>query len=238
MITAVIVDDEKHSRATLSWKLEKFCPDVSVVAQFSDPMDALHYLKNTPPELLFLDIEMPRLNGFELLEELDQPLSFHVVFTTAYDEFGIKAIKANALDYLLKPIQNGELKSAIDKFKSTYKKESKREIKKEESGGKIALATKESIEFVAPEEIIMCKSDSNYTMVHLTGKRKKLISKTLKEVEVWMKPYNFFRAHLSYLVNLDHIKEYVRADGGYLIVSEGHSLPVARNRKDDLMKLI
>ena len=238
MIKAVIVDDEKHSRATLAWKLEKFCPDVSVVAQFSDPMDALHYLKLTPPELLFLDIEMPRLNGFELLEELDQPLSFHVIFTTAYDEFGIKAVKANALDYLLKPIQNGELKEAIEKVKSISTSQPIAEPIKEESSGKIALATKESIEFVNPEEIIMCNSDSNYTMVYLTGKRKKLISKTLKEVEEWMKPYNFFRAHLSYLVNLDHIKEYVRADGGYLIVSEGHSLPVARNRKDDLMKLI
>ena len=238
MIKAVIVDDEKHSVATLAWKLEKFCQDVEIEAQYTDPVEALEYLKSTPPDILFLDIEMPRLNGFELLEELDQPHPFKVIFITAYDEFGIRAIKASALDYLLKPIQNQELKAAIEKYKKKTKTEVIYSSQKDEPTGKIALATKESIEFVSPDEIILCNSDSNYTMVYLTGGRKKLISKTLKDVEQWLEPYNFFRAHLSHLVNLNHIKEYVRADGGYLVVTEGHSLPVARNRKEDLMRLI
>ncbi len=243
MIKAVLVDDEKHSLATLAWKLEKFCPDVEVVAQFNDPMEALQHLQKDPPNLVFLDIEMPRLNGFEVLEELGGELPFEVIFTTAYDEFGIRAIKVNALDYLLKPIQNQELKDAIEK----YKRKSGKPVevlfsnKKEETTalpGRIALATKESIEFVSPDEIILCTSDSNYTMVYLTDGRKKLISRTLKDVEEWLEPFNFFRAHHSHLVNLRHIKEYVRADGGYLLLSNKMTLPVARNRKDELLKLM
>ena len=243
MIKAILVDDEKHSLATLAWKLEKFCPDVEVVAQFNDPMEALQHLQKDPPDLLFLDIEMPRLNGFEVLEELGEELPFEVIFTTAYDEFGIRAVKVNALDYLLKPIQNQELKEAIEK----YKRKSSKPVevlfsnKKEEPTalpGRIALATKESIEFVTPDEIILCTSDSNYTMVYLTDGRKKLISRTLKDVEEWLEPYNFFRAHHSHLVNLRHIKEYVRADGGYLLLSNKMTLPVARNRKDELLKLM
>ena len=240
MIKAIILDDEKHSVATLAWKIEKFCPDVEVVKQFTDPVEALEYLQNNPPDLLFLDIEMPRLNGFEVLEELGDGISFDVIFTTAYDEFGIRAVKANALDYLLKPVQNQELKTAIEKHKKKGNAKMKTLFSSdmESKQNKIALATKESIEFVYPEEIILCSSDSNYTMIYLTNKRKKLISRTLKDVEEWLSPHGFYRAHHSHLVNLQHIKEYVRADGGHLLLSNGQTLPVARNRKDDLLKKI
>ena len=240
MIKTIILDDEKHSVATLAWKLEKFCPDVEVVAQFNDPVEGLEYLRKNPPDLLFLDIEMPRLNGFEVLEELGDQIPFDVIFTTAYDEFGIRAVKASALDYLLKPVQNLELKAAIEKYKKKGGKNMEvlfsntQEVKP----NKIALATKESIEFVLPEEIILCTSDSNYTMIYLTNNRKKLISKTLKDVEEMLVLHGFYRAHHSHLVNLRHVKEYVRADGGYLMLSNGKTLPVARNRKDDLLKMI
>ncbi len=221
MTTAVIIDDERHSVETLAWKLEKFCPEVDIIQQFTDASEALEYLREHPFDLLFLDIEMPRLNGFELLEELGEAVSFDVVLTTAYDEFGIRAVKANVLDYLLKPVQTQELKAAVEKHKQKRGKESpalNSETKTEElkpKRAKIALATKESIEFVDPDDIILCSSDSNYTMIHLTEGRKKLISKTLKDVEEWLAPHGFFRAHHSHLVNLSHIKEYVRADGGY-----------------------
>lgn len=244
MIKAVILDDEKHSVATLAWKIRKFCPDVEIVSEFTDAPEALEYLKNQPPDLLFLDIEMPRLNGFELLEELGEEIDFEVILTTAYDEFGIRAVKANVLDYLLKPVQNKELKAAIEKVskkrgegsKVLFSNKKPEEEKSRKS--KIALATKESIEFVNPNDIISCSSDSNYTMIFLTGGKKKLISKTLKEVESWLAPHNFFRTHNSHLVNLDHIKEYIRSDGGYLVLSNGNTLPVARNRKDDLLNRI
>lgn len=240
MIKTVILDDEKHSVATLAWKLEKFCPEVEIVAQFTDSPEALEYLRENPPDLLFLDVEMPRLNGFELLEELGDNLPFEVVLTTAYDEFGIRAVKASALDYLLKPVQRQELKAAVEKFKKKGNKQTEVlfSSQPEHKPAKISLATKESIEFVSPEEIILCSSDSNYTMIYLTENRKKLISKTLKDVEEWLADYGFFRAHHSHLVNLAHVKEYVRADGGHLLLSNGQTLPVARNRKDDLLKMI
>ena len=240
MIKAVIVDDEKHSVATLAWKIENFCPEVELIAQFTDSSEALSYLKANQPDILFLDIEMPRLNGFELLGELGDSVSFEVIFITAYDEFGIKAVKANALDYLLKPVQNQELKAAIEKYK-----QKKNESQEKEPNAlaniktnKIALATKESIEFVDPDEIIACSSDSNYTMIFLVGDRKKIISKTLKEFEQLLTPYGFLRTHYSHLVNVNHIKEYVRADGGYLLLTNNKEIPVSRNRKEDLLKMI
>jgi len=240
MIKAIIVDDEKHSVATLTWKIENFCPDVELIAQFTDSSEALNYIRENKPDLLFLDIEMPRLNGFELLEELGDDISFEVIFITAYDEFGINAVKANALDYLLKPVQNQELKAAIEKYKIKKSIDNQNDHVQQNNlkTNKIALATKESIEFVNPDDIISCKSDSNYTMIYLTGDRKKLISKTLKEVEQWLSPYSFFRAHHSHLVNLQHIKEYVRADGGHLLLSNEKTIPVSRNRKEDLLKMI
>lgn len=244
-IKAVIVDDEKHSIATLAWKLEKFCPDVEIIAKFTDSAEALEYLQKNTPDLLFLDIEMPRLNGFEVLEELENSDQFKVIFITAYDEFGIRAVKANALDYLLKPVQNQELKAAIEKYHQQTNTPTNETTppgaspeQRKNGLDRIALATKESIEFVSPEEIVLCSSDSNYTMIHLIDGRKKLISRTLKDVEEWLVPYTFFRAHHSHLVNLRHIKEYVRSDGGYLLLSNGKTLPVARNRKEELLQLI
>ena len=240
MIKAILVDDEEHPLTTLGWKIEKFCKDVTVVAQFTDSAKALDHIRQNPPDLLFLDIEMPRLDGFELLEELGTDVPFKVIFTTAYNEFGIRALKADALDYLLKPVQTTELKTAIEK----YKKKAGESILTPQTSSmqpqlnRIALATQESIEFVAPEDIILCSSDSNYTIIYLTNGRKKIISRTLKDVEELLLPYKFYRAHKSHLVNLAHIKEYVRADGGYLLLSNGQTLPVAKNRKEELMKII
>lgn len=238
-IKVVIVDDEKHSVETLAWKIERFFPEVEIIAKFTDSLEALEFLQNNTLDLLFLDIEMPRLNGFEVLEELSTPLAFEIIFVTAYDDFGIRAVKADALDYLLKPVQNQELKTAIEKFKSKHASAvDKGPEVTQTKAGKISLATKESIEFVLPSEIISCSSESNYTMIYLSGGRKKLISKTLKEVEKWLRPHGFYRTHHSHLVNLQHIKEYVRADGGHLLLSSGQTLPVARNRKEELLKLL
>ena len=247
-ITAVIVDDEKHAVATLNWKLERFCPAIEVVRQFTDPNQALEYLRENQPGLLFLDIEMPRLNGFEILEELGEDLVMDVIFTTAYDEFGIRAIKVSALDYLLKPIQVQELKQAVEKFKQRHLSKSTREEQFKvlfsnmrepapATTGKIALATKEAIEFVAPEDILYCTSESNYTFVFLADGRKKLISRTLKDFEELLQGHNFFRVHHSHLVNLKQIKKFIRSGGGYLLMTDDTKLSVSRSKKDDLLQL-
>jgi len=245
MIKAVILDDEKHSVETLKWKLENFCPDVEIKSTFTHPEVALNYLQINDIDLLFIDIEMPHMNGFEVLHSLGS-VNFDVIFTTAYDEFGIKAIKFSALDYLLKPIQTQELSQAVEKHKQkSAQKISPEQLKvlfsniKEEKDVpiKIALATKESIEFVQPHEIIACEADSNYTWVFLSDGRKKLISKTLKEFEELLGEHHFFRSHHSHLVNTNHIKEYVRTEGGYLLMSNKLSIPVSRSKREEILRL-
>ena len=244
MIKALIIDDEIHSIETLQWKIENYCPDVKIVETFNDPVKGLGYLTDHKIDLLFLDIEMPVMNGFDVLQEVTN-LNFDVIFTTAYDEYGIRAIKYSALDYLLKPVQVEELVEAVTKFqKKHYQNVLPQQLevlfdslkKESNSNQKIALSTKESIELVKPEDIILCESDSNYTMVYTPG-RKKLISRTLKDFEELLKPHNFFRSHQSFLVNIDHISEYMRNDGGYLIMSNDMKVPVSRNKKEALMKL-
>ena len=245
MIKAVIIDDEFHSIETLEWKLKNYTSGVEVVAKFSDPVEGKNYLETHSVDLLFLDIEMPVLTGFELLQNLNN-IPFDVIFTTAYDEYGIKAIKYSALDYLLKPVQEEELQKAITKFKTKKTRAVLPEqlevlfqsLKKEDNvKARIALATKESIELVYPKDIVLCQSDNNYTMVFIQGRRKKLISKTLKEFEEILEPHHFFRTHQSFLININHMVEYMRQDGGYIIMSNDMKVPVSRNKKEELMKL-
>ena len=247
MIKAVIIDDEKDSIDTLKWKLENYCPDVSVISSFERPADGVSYLKKNPIDLLFLDIEMPMLTGFDVLEELGRDISFDIIFITAYDNFGIQAVKFSALDYLLKPVQNKELKEAIDKhLKKTQQKIPSEQIdlllnnvQAERKGkrGRIALASKESIEFVDPNDIVVCEANSNYTNIYLVEGRKRVISKTLKEFEEMLVQFDFFRPHNSHLINLGRVKEFIRGDGGYLVMENKMKIPVSKNRKEELMQL-
>jgi two-component system LytT family response regulator len=248
MIKAVIIDDEQHSIDTLKWKLENYCPEVEIMAAFDKPAEGVNYLKQNPPELLFLDIEMPMLSGFDVLEELGKDLPYDIIFITAYDNFGIQAVKFSALDYLLKPVQNKELKEAIDKhIKKSNPKTTAQQIdvlisnvKAEKKGavGKIGLASKEVIEFVEAADIIYCEASSNYTTVYMADGKKKVISKTLKEFEEMLTPHNFYRAHNSYLINMKMIKELVRGDGGYIVMANKAKIPVSRNKREDLMNLL
>ena len=248
MIKAVIIDDEQHSIDTLKWKLENYCPGVAITASFNNPADGVAYLKKNPPDLLFLDIEMPMLNGFDVLEELGRDLPFDIIFITAYDNFGIQAVKFSALDYLLKPVQNRELKDAIDKHlkKAQHKTPTEQidvllqNVSAEKKGkvGKIALASKESIEFVDPQQIVCCEANSNYTNIYLAEGRKKVVSKTLKEFEDMLTFYNFFRPHNSFLINLRRVNEFIRGDGGYLVMENKMKIPVAKNKREELMELL
>jgi len=188
------------------------------------------------------------LTGFDVLEELGRDISFDIIFTTAYDNFGIQAVKFSALDYLLKPVQNKELKEAIEKhLKKTNLKIPAEEIDtllanvKESSKGKrgrIALASKESIEFVDPHDIIACEANSNYTNIYLSGGKKKVISKTLKDFEELLVPYDFFRPHNSHLINLNHVREFIRGDGGYLVMENKMKIPVSKNKREELLQLL
>jgi two-component system LytT family response regulator len=243
MTKVVIIDDEQHSIDTLRWKLENYCPDVSVIAAFSDPKEGIVFLQKNKPDLLFLDIEMPLLNGFDVLEEVGE-ISFDVIFTTAYDKFGIKAVKINALDYLLKPVQNKELKEAVTKHLAKRAGSSPvvpvdvKSQMKPQGTGKVALASKESIEFVDPSEIVVCMASSNYTTLFMKDGRKKLISKTLREFEELLLPHCFFRPHNSHLVNLNCVREFIRTGGGYLVMQNDMKVPVSKNRKEVLLVML
>lgn len=248
MIKAVIIDDETDSIDTLKWKLENYCSDVAVIASFDDPAQGVKYLKDNPPDLLFLDIEMPMLTGFDVLEELGRDISFDIIFTTAYDNFGIQAVKFSALDYLLKPVQNKELKEAIEKHlkKSSQKIPAEQidalltNVKENRQGkrGRIALASKDSIEFVDPRDIVACEANSNYTNVYMNEGKKRVISKTLKEFENLLAPFDFFRPHNSHLINLNHVREFIRGDGGYLVMENKMKIPVSKNKREELLHLL
>jgi two-component system LytT family response regulator len=248
MIKAVIIDDEKDSIETLKWKLENYCPDVSIVASFEKPAEGVGYLRQNPPDLLFLDIEMPMLTGFDVLEELGRDIPFDIIFITAYDNFGIQAVKFSALDYLLKPVQNKELKEAIDKHLKKAKAKIPAEqievllnnVQAERKGkkGRVALASKESIEFVDPHDIVVCEANSNYTNVYLSDGRKRVISKTLKEFEDMLAPFDFFRPHNSNLINLARVREFIRGDGGYLVMENKMKIPVSKTKKEELLLML
>ncbi len=246
MIRAIIIDDEPNSVETLQWKIENFCPQVNVVETFSDPVKALEYLRANAIDLLFLDIEMPNLSGFDVLEALGS-IQFDVIFTTAYDQYGIQAVKFSALDYLLKPIRNKELIEAVERHMNKGGDSNPnmqiasllKNLKSEAETGrldKITLATKESLELVAPAEILYCESDSNYTMVYLSDGRKKLISRTLRDFEEMLTPFYFFRTHNSFLVNMNEVREYVKTDGGYIVLKTKQKIPVSKSKRERLME--
>ena len=245
MIRAIILDDEHNSVETLQWKIENFCPQVKVIETFSDPIKGLEWLRSNEVDLVFLDIEMPNLSGFDVLEAIEN-VTFDVIFTTAYDQYGIQAVKFSALDYLLKPVRNKELIDAVERFSNRTVKTNPnmqiasllQNLKSESETGrpeKITLATKESLELVAPEEITYCESDSNYTMVYLADGRKKLISRTLRDFEEMLTRFNFFRPHNSFLVNMNEVREYVKTDGGYIVLKNKQKIPVSKSKRERLM---
>ncbi|MEZ5002173.1 MAG: LytTR family DNA-binding domain-containing protein [Chitinophagales bacterium] len=245
MINSIIIDDEQHCLETLQWQLEKYTSTVKVLQIFNNPIQALEYVKTNPVNLVFLDIEMPEINGFEFLNRVSN-IQFDVIFTTAYDEFAVKAFKASAIDYLLKPIDKQDLINAIKKV------ENKRalnisgmqlEILNESYGAnhsikdKIAVPTQEGLHFIKIKDIVCCISDSNYTYIHLANQTSILVSRTLKEIESILPNKHFLRIHHSNLINLEQIKKYVRGDGGYVVMEDGKELSVSRSRKDTLLKM-
>jgi two-component system LytT family response regulator len=237
MIKALVIDDEKSSRDILEWQVAKHCPSVKIMASVSSSLDAVEVISKLEPQLVFLDIQMPEINGFELLEKLS-PINFEVIFTTAFNEYAVKAFKYGAMDYLLKPIDMEELKTAVNKVEQKINEATKVSADLPPHPGKrMALTTSNSLIFIDPENIIYCEGKSNYTYFHLnTAEKKILISRTLKEIEEILVSFNFFRIHNSYLINMKYAKEYVRGSGGYVVMHNQAHLTVARSRKDEFFE--
>jgi len=243
MIKAIIVDDEPYCCEALAILLERYCPQVSVMQSCLSGTDALNAIREHRPQLLFLDIEMPQMNGFELLEKI-QDVHFELIFTTSYDQYAIKAIRFSALDYLLKPIDREELQRAIQKViqRLQYPLPQQIEILLQKlhnpqySLNKIAIPTMEGLRMVTVDTIISCSSDSNYTILILKDGQKIVASRTLKEIEELLEDHPFLRVHHSHLVNLNEIHRYVKGEGGYLVMTNEASIDVSRSRKEMLLK--
>jgi len=243
MITAIIVDDEPYSCESLATLIERYCPDVKLLDICYSGADALKAIKEQATTLLFLDIEMPGMNGFEMLQQLPS-INFSIIFTTSYDQYAIKAIKFSALDYLLKPVDREDLQIAVQKAMQSEKQSLPQQIEillqklnhPTIPVNKIAIPTIEGLQMIFVEDIISCSSESNYTVLHLKNKQKITASRTLKEIEEMLEDYSFTRVHHSYLVNLNEVEKYFRGDGSYLMMSDGSAIDVSRSRKDLLLK--
>jgi two-component system LytT family response regulator len=243
MINAIIVDDEPYCCEALQILLERYCPQVKVTGTFHSAKQALEPIREGQPQLLFLDIEMPRMNGFELLEKV-RDLNFGLIFTTSYDQYAIRAIRHSALDYLLKPIDREELQLSIRKAEQRLTAPSPEQInllfqKLQSPSGqfsKIAIPTMEGFQMVAIGSIIHCTSDSNYTTLTLKDKQKVVASRTLKEIEELLEDYSFIRVHHSHLINLNEVYKYIKGEGGYLLMSDGASINVSRSKKEGLLR--
>jgi two-component system LytT family response regulator len=243
MIKAIIVDDEPYCCESLVTLLERYCPGVTVADICYSGEAALSAIKEQQPQILFLDIEMPRMNGFEMLEKLPE-IHFEIIFTTSYDQYAIKAIRFSALDYLLKPVDREELQRAVQKItqRMRYPLPQQLEILLQNlhqpatSIQKIALPTMEGLQMIAVDSIISCASDSNYTIFLLKNKQKIIASRTLKEIEEMLEEFSFLRVHHSYVVNLNEVNKYIKGEGGYLVMSDESAVDVSRSRKEMLLK--
>jgi len=215
-----------------------------VMAQCMSAKKGLEAIAEHEPDLVFLDIEMPMMNGFEMLEQFAN-IPFSVIFTTSYDQYAIKAIRFSALDYLLKPIDPKELIAAVHKVDTARMVPSPEQLEilmshirnKDNGFTKIAIPTSEGFELLPASDISYCEADDNYTHIHLKNKKKVVACRTLKDIEEQLEAFpQFIRVHHSYMVNLNEVDKYIRGEGGYLVMSDGSTVNVSRSRKEALLK--
>lgn len=243
ILKAVIVDDEIRSREFLKSLVEEFCPDVKVAALASSVEEAVNIIRTQKPDLVFLDIELQTGTGFDVLLQFNEP-GFHVVFTTAYDHYAIKAIKFSAVDYLLKPIDVEELQMAVERAMEIVKKNTGGQTintllqnlrKPATTDYSITLATSEGLEFVPLQNIIRLEASGPYTYFFLKEGKKIMVSKNLKEYETILGEYNFFRVHNSHIINIKEVKRLVKTDGGYAVMNDDSMIAISPKKKDEFM---
>ncbi|MGE7774288.1 LytR/AlgR family response regulator transcription factor [Chitinophaga sp. NPDC101104] len=245
-IRTIIVDDEQHCIEALHTMLTKKCPDVTVLAGVKSVQEARNVIDELRPDLVFLDVEMPHQNGFELLKQFDR-IPFDVIFTTAYEQYALKAIKFNALDYLLKPFSIQELQEALRKFHERRQNRPEpgmaplemflQNMKTlQQTNKKIALPTINGLVFMPVQQIVRCESTGNYTKIFFTDRKQLLVSKPLKEFEELLTDVDFFRVHNSHLINLQQMDSYIQGEGGFALMSDGTQVEVSRRRKAEFLR--
>lgn len=238
MIEVILIDDEPMAIRSLEWELKNFCKDVLIVATFSSAVKAIDYLKTNSVDCVFLDIEMPDMDGFQFLENFPER-QFAVVITTAYDQYAIKAIREKAIDYLLKPIDSDDLMACISKITSEKGKSTLNDklgqtleamLSKNSANKKISVPCDGKLIFINPDDLLYCESDGNYCTIFLENKEKIFITQKLKFMEEKLSGLHFFRVHNSFLINLNKIREYHKADE-YVVLSNNAKIPVSRQKK-------
>jgi two-component system, LytTR family, response regulator len=246
MIKCILVDDEQNSLEMMEWLLTTYCPQVEIVAQCENAEAGIAAIRQHQPDVVFLDIEMPRMNGFDMLEQLDR-LNFEVVFCTAYDQFALRAFRYSALNYLLKPVDPDDLVETIRRIEArsmppTHEQiinllQTMRQPAAAVTPARIALTTSDGLIFVNTQDILYCEAESNYTKVVLTGGKKMVVAKVLKDIDETLSGEDFFRIHNSFLININHIKRFVRNDGGYVIMADEASIGISRSRRQAFMDM-
>lgn len=243
---ALIIDDEEHCREALQQLIADYFPEVHLTEICSNPQDGIAAIKKHNPDLVFLDVEMPGMTGFELLQQLPE-ITFALIFSTAYDKYAVRAFKASALDFLLKPVGKEDLTEALSKVRARIKKESpvkQLEVLYENMKyshdplKKMVIPTINGFDFVLINEIVRLESDSNYTTFHFKDKTSVMVARTLKDFEELLADHHFFRVHQSHLINLRFLRKYIRGEGGIAVMEDGKEVDISRRRKEDFLKAL
>ncbi len=244
MINAVIIDDEPKNIKVFKNMLQEFCPHVQLLGEADNSKTGKKLILETKPQLVFLDIEMPYGNGFDLLNDLI-PVDFEIIFVTAFDKYMLQALKYSALDYLLKPVNIDELKIAVKNAEGRIQKNSVNQQlhilldnfkKKEPALKKIAIPTADGFDFISISDIVRCEAQGAYTKIYINNSRSFLVSRSLKDYENLLPEDIFFRIHHSHLINLNYITKYNRGRGGLVELEDGSKIEVATRRKDEFLK--
>ncbi len=246
MIRTIIIEDEPMSREMLALMLQRHKENIEIVDACSNPADGIESIAKHQPDLIFLDIQMPKMNGFDMLKKVGD-ISFEVIFTTAFDRYAIDAIRTSALDYLMKPVDDEDLAAAIEKCKERMmEKNTKQQFEnlfsnlsnKNPLDKTLALAASDGISFIKMCDIIRVEANGRYAKFYLVNKEIIVVSKPLGDYEEILSANQFFRIHDSSIINLNYVKKYIRGDGGTVLLSDNTELDVARRRKEEFLKLI
>ena len=242
-ITAVIIDDIKSARENIKLDLESYCPDVEVIGEADGVVSGAKLIKEKHPDVVFLDIQMQDGTGFDLLEIIEN-VNLKVIFTTASDEYAIRAFRMSAIDYLLKPIDPDELMEAVGKIKKSAMLSKDhfeilhQGIQNHKTITRLALNSLEKIHIIEIADIVRCESSVNYTTFFMADKTKLVVAKTLKEYDELLAPLGFLRVHQTHLVNSKLVKEFIKTDGGYLMMKDGSSVPVSSRKKQAVVEAL
>jgi two-component system, LytTR family, response regulator len=244
--TAVLIDDEPGALAVMQLLLQKHCIQVNIVGKTSNSVEGAALIKARKPDIVFLDIEMPQLNGFQVLEQVAD-IDFHLIFTTAYDQYAVQAFRYSAVDYLLKPIVAEDLVNAMKRLELRSKgnreqvqalEQNIQSIRNHQLPDRITLPHTRGYIFQKTADIIYCEAHNTYTKFYIEGKEPLMISKPLGDVEEMLQGGCFFRTHRQYLVNIQKITELLRTDGGFLLMSDGQEIPIVRTRRQELLDMM